>query len=74
MESLEAIRFSRNGDTASLALLEQRLLPLQTQWIQIDGPKAAWNAIYDMTVRGAPAIGEPPPPLPPCNMLQQPWQ
>ncbi|KAL4857971.1 Methylthioribose kinase 1 [Chlorella vulgaris] len=56
MESLEAIRFSRNGERASLALLEQRLLPLQTQWIQVDGPKAAWNAIYDMTVRGAPAI------------------
>lgn len=42
---------------ALLQLLEQRKLPLETEWLAIDGPKAAWTAIRDMTVRGAPAIG-----------------
>lgn len=59
--SLEAIRFSRTAGHATLQLLEQRALPLETRWIAIDGPKAAWTAIRDMTVRGAPAIGTPPP-------------
>lgn len=62
--SLEAIRYKREGGHASLHLLEQRKLPLETEWLEISGPKAAWTAIRDMTVRGAPAIGEPPPPLP----------
>ena len=39
-------------------LLEQRKLPLETEWLTIDGPQAAWTAIRDMTVRGAPAIGQ----------------
>lgn len=56
--SLEAIRYKREGDHASLNLLEQRKLPLETEWLEISGPRAAWTAIRDMTVRGAPAIGE----------------
>jgi hypothetical protein len=60
MGTLEAIRFSKaGGTTARLQLLEQRKLPLVTEWIEIDGPRAAWTAISDMTVRGAPAIGAP---------------
>jgi 5-methylthioribose kinase len=51
---LEAIRYSRG----SLQLLEQRLLPLQTEWIEIKGVEDGWNAIRDMTVRGAPAIAD----------------
>ena len=67
--SLEAIRYAHApGGGASLRLLEQRLLPLETLWLDIAGPTEAWGAIRDMTVRGAPAIGEcappPPPPLP----------
>lgn len=74
MGSLEAIRFSRQnnggGGGASLALLEQRALPQATEWVQIDGPKAAFTAIRDMTVRGAPAIGAlPPPPALPARLL-----
>lgn len=61
--SLEAIRYKREGGQASLHLLEQRKLPLETEWLDIPGPEAAWTAIRDMTVRGAPAIGELPPPL-----------
>ncbi|KAL4457683.1 hypothetical protein ABPG75_012548 [Micractinium tetrahymenae] len=54
--SLEAIRYKREGGHATLHLLEQRKLPLETEWLDIPGPKAAWTAIRDMTVRGAPAI------------------
>ena len=56
--SLEAIRYQHApGGAASLKLLEQRKLPLETVWLDIAGPKEAWMAIRDMTVRGAPAIG-----------------
>ena len=44
MSALEAIRW-RQGPPAALQLLDQRLLPLQTVYIDISGPKAAWHAI-----------------------------
>ena len=50
--SLVAIRYHRG----SLELLEQRGLPLTSEWVAIEGPDACWRAIKDMTVRGAPAI------------------
>jgi methylthioribose-1-phosphate isomerase len=63
--SLEAVRYKHApGGVASLKLLEQRKLPLETEWLDIAGPKEAWMAIRDMTVRGAPAIGGCPPPPP----------
>jgi 5-methylthioribose kinase len=49
---LEAIKYKRG----SLQLLEQRGLPNESIFIDIDGPKSCWVAIRDMTVRGAPAI------------------
>jgi 5-methylthioribose kinase len=49
---LEAIKYKRG----SLQLLEQRGLPDESIFIDIDGPKSCWVAIRDMTVRGAPAI------------------
>lgn len=49
---LEAIRYKRG----SLHLLEQRRLPLETEWINVRGVEDGWRAIHDMTVRGAPAI------------------
>ena len=49
---LVAIQY-RPGD---LQLLDQRRLPLEESWLQIDGVPAAWTAIKDMAVRGAPAI------------------
>lgn len=49
---LVAIQY-RPGD---LQLLDQRRLPLEESWLQIDGVSAAWTAIKDMAVRGAPAI------------------
>jgi len=50
---VEAIRFE-NG---TLLLLDQRLLPHQEQWVTITSAGAAAEAIRDMVVRGAPAIG-----------------
>ncbi|KAK9830593.1 hypothetical protein WJX81_002762 [Elliptochloris bilobata] len=55
MTALEAIRW-RQGPPASLQLLDQRLLPLQTVYINVGGPSESWHAIKDMAIRGAPAI------------------
>ena len=49
---LEAIRYSRG----TLALLEQRKLPFEEEWVRIGSCDDGWRAIRDMTVRGAPAI------------------
>ena len=40
-----------------LELLDQRLLPQQEIWIQLETVSAVAEAITDMVVRGAPAIG-----------------
>ena len=49
---LEAIRYERGN----LKLLEQRKLPYETSWVDIKTCEDGWQAIRDMTVRGAPAI------------------
>ena len=40
-----------------LYLLDQRVLPLRTEFIRLDTGEEVANAIRDMVVRGAPAIG-----------------
>jgi len=40
-----------------LKLLDQRLLPQQEIYLEYDDPRAVADAIADMVVRGAPAIG-----------------
>ncbi len=40
-----------------LRLLDQRLLPREEIWLEYDEPRAVADAIRDMVVRGAPAIG-----------------
>ncbi|MFO7592835.1 MAG: S-methyl-5-thioribose-1-phosphate isomerase [Pseudomonadota bacterium] len=40
-----------------LKLLDQRLLPQQELYLEFDEPRAVADAIRDMVVRGAPAIG-----------------
>ena len=44
MSALEAIRWQL-GPPATLQLLDQRLLPLESVYIDIDGPMAAFAAI-----------------------------
>ncbi|XP_078091017.1 methylthioribose-1-phosphate isomerase [Mustelus asterias] len=50
--SVEALRYQRG----SLSILDQLLLPQRTVYQQLAGVRAAWQAIRDMKVRGAPAI------------------
>jgi methylthioribose-1-phosphate isomerase len=52
MSSLQAIRW--NGEV--LELLDQRRLPSEWTWIQLDTCDGVAQAIADMVVRGAPAI------------------
>jgi len=49
---LQAIQYERGR----MKLLDQRRLPLEEIWLSIDSVEAAWSAIKDMVVRGAPAI------------------
>lgn len=49
---VESLRYSRG----SLHLIEQRRLPLETEWVEVPDVQAGWTAIRDMTIRGAPAI------------------
>lgn len=50
--TLQSIRYKRG----SLHLLDQRKLPLETVYLEIQDSTDGWNAIRDMVVRGAPAI------------------
>lgn len=50
--ALEAIRYQRG----SLQLLDQRKLPLDTIYLEIQDAVQGWEAIREMVVRGAPAI------------------
>lgn len=52
MSTVEAIRY----EEGVLSLLDQRALPQEETWLQIQDPGAAAQAIRDMVVRGAPAI------------------
>lgn len=53
MDALQAIRYKRGA----LDLLDQRRLPLETEYLSIKDTVGAWTAIREMAVRGAPAIG-----------------
>lgn len=44
-------------DNQHLRVLDQRLLPTRTKWIEINCAEDAFNAIRNMAVRGAPLIG-----------------
>lgn len=50
--TLQSIRYTRGR----LQLLDQRKLPHDSVYIDIQDSTAGWHAIHDMVVRGAPAI------------------
>ena len=52
-DRVRAVRFNTN----SLTLLDQRVLPLQTQFIECQTVADVVESIFNLTVRGAPAIG-----------------
>lgn len=43
--TLEALKYSEQGDKARLELLDQRRLPLESAYISIAGPQEGWHAI-----------------------------
>ncbi|WP_458792806.1 S-methyl-5-thioribose-1-phosphate isomerase [Yoonia sp. MH D7] len=45
------------NDTHTLRLIDQKILPHDVQYIDLKTPTEIAQAIFDMTVRGAPAIG-----------------
>lgn len=55
--SLVALRWSGNASTGFLELLDQRKLPQEEQWLDLHTAPAVAEAIQQMVVRGAPAIG-----------------
>lgn len=52
-----SIRWIGDAQDGHLELLDQRLLPQQEVWLRIESADACAQAITDMVVRGAPAIG-----------------
>ncbi|XP_014667607.1 PREDICTED: methylthioribose-1-phosphate isomerase-like isoform X2 [Priapulus caudatus] len=50
----EAIIYNQRGQ---LSILDQLLLPNQTVYVRIGDVEDGWKAIFQMQVRGAPAIG-----------------
>jgi methylthioribose-1-phosphate isomerase len=52
---VQAILWQRQP-SPSLRLLDQRLLPGKTEYVEVEGAEGAWHAIRDMVVRGAPAL------------------
>ncbi|MFC5402186.1 S-methyl-5-thioribose-1-phosphate isomerase [Cohnella soli] len=52
-EALQSLRWEND----SLSLLDQRLLPEQTVYLRLTTPQDVWEAIRELKVRGAPAIG-----------------
>ncbi|MCK5874383.1 MAG: S-methyl-5-thioribose-1-phosphate isomerase [Alcanivoracaceae bacterium] len=55
MTLIESPAIRWHGD--HLELLDQRALPLATRWLRLDNANDSADAIRDMVVRGAPAIG-----------------
>lgn len=50
---LQSVRWT----DGALDLLDQRLLPEQTVYLKLTTPQEVWEAIRELKVRGAPAIG-----------------
>lgn len=57
MDSAISIRWAGDARNGVLELLDQRRLPAEEVWLTIDSAEATADAIRDMVVRGAPAIG-----------------
>lgn len=56
-QPLVALRWVGDAATGILELLDQRLLPHEASWVPLNTAADVAEAIRDMVVRGAPAIG-----------------
>jgi len=52
-EALRSVKWENNG----LVILDQTKLPRETEFIRLDNIEDVWEAIFQLKVRGAPAIG-----------------
>jgi methylthioribose-1-phosphate isomerase len=52
---IQSVRLDDENDT--LVLLDQTVLPNETNFLELKEMKDIWDAIYQLKVRGAPAIG-----------------
>ena len=52
------VRF--DGETGELVLLDQTALPGDVRYLRLTEPEQVREAIYNLRVRGAPAIGVAP--------------
>ena len=57
MECNEIINVRLNDDATAVIILDQTLLPNETEYIELNSAEALFEAIYTLKVRGAPAIG-----------------
>jgi methylthioribose-1-phosphate isomerase len=57
MSGFQSIRWEETTGGGSLVLLDQRRLPFETLYLSFETPESVAQAIRDMVVRGAPAIG-----------------
>ncbi|MDQ0178489.1 S-methyl-5-thioribose-1-phosphate isomerase [Bacillus chungangensis] len=55
VEAIQSVKLDDDNDT--LILLDQTLLPNEKVFLELKEMKDVWDAIYELKVRGAPAIG-----------------
>ena len=46
-----------DDNSSSLIIIDQTLLPNETKYLHLTSQSQIWEAIYELKVRGAPAIG-----------------
>jgi methylthioribose-1-phosphate isomerase len=54
-QALETVRL--DDDQSAIILLDQTLIPNQIKYLTLTTQQEVWEAIYELRVRGAPAIG-----------------
>jgi methylthioribose-1-phosphate isomerase len=54
---IDVLRWTGDAKTGHLSLLDQRLLPTETVYLDCKDAQAVWEGINVLAVRGAPAIG-----------------
>lgn len=53
--AIESVKL--DDDASAIILLDQTLIPVETKYLTLTTQEQIWEAIYELRVRGAPAIG-----------------